>query len=910
MTLQELEKFGIPSSVINLWSQRQGESLLPVQSRAVRRGLLGEGRVADPSPIRMLISAPTGSGKSFCAEMAMLKALTERKKVVLLLPLKSLVEQWSRTMESTYAQLGIRTLVVTGDYPDNDVPFTRGHYQVAIVVYEKMDQLLTRHLDALGSIGLVVIDEIQSIAESGRGAILERLLTKIVASVYEPSLLGLSAVIGDSESAGGRLADWLDASFVEETHRPVDLLRGIVAEGSFRFRSFNSGVDGSEPFLINSEDDRFEGFIEHLKNEHATTIVFLKSRRETVACAMRFASAVNWPSANKAIAELEDEEPSYLIRSLRQVLSYSIAFHNADLSLGQRRVVEEAFVQNEIRVIFSTTTLAMGVDFPADSVYLETARYQQGVYGNRPTLVPVSRAEFDNMTGRAGRIGRCGSRSRQSNNNRCSGRAIMLADSEFDRDILWNRYIVPESSTTIESAFESIPLTDWVLNLIVAGLASSVTDLAHVLHQTFYARINQPREMVLVGAVEQLIASSLIIESRLGSLQVTPLGQEVAGSGLTVKQVNYIRAVLGEHQPDSLDGWTAFALGLPDWRLPSGFANHFEAISGLIPRRLYGEYEGLISELAFLSLEPIEGRRWGDEMTAKVKALMLLHDWCRLVPVEEIEQRFQVHLGQILTVGETASHFVGAMIRLARVESVIASDTVKQRGYAFSLRYGLPFELAELQAECGSLLNRTDIGALYRVGIDSLVVLMQSSSDVLSGAIKSKAKLGKLYKILKQSKEELEMRLETTSGSSPVTGAPITTGAVMPIGQPRTIEIDGSCEGERFLVRIDGFPIRLTGKSFKYFAKLAWARRFGESGWLYKEEIEIGFNQARYLYRMKNEIANGLKMNWPVIENNRLGYYRLMIDSSSISLNFDNLRDHPDYEVRGLVANTDENRVN
>ena len=65
---------------------------------------------------------------------------------------------------------------------------------------------------------------------------------------------------------------------------------------------------------------------------------------------------------------------------------------------------------------------------------------------------------------------------------------------------------------------------------------------------------------------------------------------------------------------------------------------------------------------------------------------------------------------------------------------------------------------------------------------------------------------------------------------------------------------------------------------------------------------EIGFNQARYLYRMKNEINAELRADWPIIENNRLGYYRLDVDPGRIQINVENLKGHPDYEIRSLTA--------
>ena len=127
---------------------------------------------------------------------------------------------------------------------------------------------------------------------------------------------------------------------------------------------------------------------------------------------------------------------------------------------------------------------------------------------------------------------------------------------------------------------------------------------------------------------------------------------------------------------------------------------------------------------------------------------------------------------------------------------------------------------------------------------------------------------------------------------------------------PEMIEVDGSSDGERYLVKINGFPVRLTGKSFKYFVKLAWSRLNRDSGWIYKEDIEIGFNQARYLYRMKNEIGENLSFVWPMIENNRLGYYRLNADPSRIRINLDNLKKHPDYEVSSIFAGQGTGSVN
>jgi len=115
-----------------------------------------------------------------------------------------------------------------------------------------------------------------------------------------------------------------------------------------------------------------------------------------------------------------------------------------------------------------------------------------------------------------------------------------------------------------------------------------------------------------------------------------------------------------------------------------------------------------------------------------------------------------------------------------------------------------------------------------------------------------------------------------------------------------SIVVDGSNQGEKYLVHINDLPVPLTRKSFMYFTRLAWFRQ-QENGWTWKEDLEQGFNQARYLYRMKNEIWGALgEKDWPVIENNRPGYYRLDAPPGVISFNIDLLKQHDHYQVREL----------
>jgi hypothetical protein len=267
------------------------------------------------------------------------------------------------------------------------------------------------------------------------------------------------------------------------------------------------------------------------------------------------------------------------------------------------------------------------------------------------------------------------------------------------------------------------------------------------------------------------------------------------------------------------------------------------------------------------------------------------------MPVQKLEEQFQMHLGQILNLGESAAHLVSSIGRILQA----TNGENRLRGMfddcAFSLRYGLPASYREIHGYFGNILNRADFAILEKAGIESASQLCQSDLKMLEDLFINKDKLKKINEIIETIKQEVYMDTRTEA----VRSGGHNFNPAMFI-EPETIEIDGSYQGERYLVKINGFPLRLTGKSFKYFTKLAWSRLHADSGWIYKEDIEHGFNQARYLYRMKGEISSGLNSSWSIVENNRLGYYRLDADPSKIKINVENLRNHPDFELRALAA--------
>lgn len=71
-----------------------------------------------------------------------------------------------------------------------------------------------------------------------------------------------------------------------------------------------------------------------------------------------------------------------LNKQLGQCLLQGVAFHHAGMDPTDRTLIETAFYNQEILVLCTTGTLAMGVNLPAHLVILKGTRYYCGMQGN------------------------------------------------------------------------------------------------------------------------------------------------------------------------------------------------------------------------------------------------------------------------------------------------------------------------------------------------------------------------------------------------------------------------------------------------------------------------------------------------------------------------------------------------
>jgi len=514
--IYDLRRYGLPETLLDIWVQQQGEFLLPVQEVAVQRYGLFDGR-------SLVISSPTSSGKTFVGEMAAMRAAFAGKRVLYLTPLRALADEKFHTFRTRYDAYGIKVVVATRDRREFDRDIEQGDFHLAVLVYEKLAQLLVRQPHLLRTVALVVVDELQMLGDPDRGPGLELSLAKLLGSVPRPQILGLSAVLREAQE----VAQWLQAELLFHEERPVELYQGVLQKGQFRYKTYNTGDTGEERLAaVESRDPRqiLSANVKHLVERGEQVLVFLKSKRDTMQCALALANALALPPAQEALQALEGLEETALKAQLRAAFTGGVAFHHADLTPEERGVVETHYRQGGLQVIACTTTLAFGVNLPASTVFLESTKWATDPRTGAALEVPLSWAEYENISGRAGRLG-----------FHERGRSVLIALNQFQADWLWRSYILGEYEQ-LRPAPGQKGLVDRVLNLIASKLCLTSEEVHAFFALTYLGFQRGGKTDGLSAEIEKILAAlvrgQLIRADDEGRLEATTLGEVAARKGI------------------------------------------------------------------------------------------------------------------------------------------------------------------------------------------------------------------------------------------------------------------------------------------------------------------------------------------------------------------------------------------
>jgi len=253
-------------------------------------------------------------------------------------------------------------------------------------------------------------------------------------------------------------------------------------------------------------------------------LVFTESRREASDFANAYSQGCKRAADGFAVAEELDlfSEPTEASEQLRENAERKVAFHTADLTPQERRVIEQGFLDSRFEVCFATSTLAAGVNFPFKSVVFPKLTYQWGDrQGNR-----IPRGEYRNMSGRAGRLGM-----------HEEGYAVLLPRNDLELHHA-NKLVLPENDK-VESQLVGLSMRRAVLILVSSGIVDLRDKLPEFFQNTLYWHLTLERNPAKLQrilekaeqAVDWLLDAQLI-EQHDETLLATPFGKATSISGL------------------------------------------------------------------------------------------------------------------------------------------------------------------------------------------------------------------------------------------------------------------------------------------------------------------------------------------------------------------------------------------
>jgi ATP-dependent RNA helicase HelY len=376
----------------------------------------------------VLVSVPTGAGKTVVAEHAVRLALAAGERAFYTTPIKALSNQKYADLVAEHG--GANVGLLTGDRVVN------GDAPAVVMTTEVLRNMIYAGSSALDRVRFVVLDEVHYLQDAYRGPVWEEV---IIHAPQHIRLVCLSATVSNARE----LAEWIASvrgptATVLSDHRPVPLDHHLMV----------SDREQPEPSVLpilvdgrpNPEGERLDAaradervrargrpgrarrrfhtprrleVLEVLQERSMLpAIVFIFSRAacdEATGVCLDAGIRLTDGAERDRILEIAEARTAVLADGDLDILGYDrwlaalqagIAPHHAGMVPPFKEAVEDCFVEGLVKVVFATETLALGINMPARSVVIEKLTKYTGE--GHEMLTP---AEYTQLTGRAGRRG-------------------------------------------------------------------------------------------------------------------------------------------------------------------------------------------------------------------------------------------------------------------------------------------------------------------------------------------------------------------------------------------------------------------------------------------------------------------------------------------------------------------------
>jgi superfamily II RNA helicase len=387
--------------------QFQGFTLNPFQVKAAESIQAGKS---------VLVSAPTGAGKTLVAEYAIHDALQRGRRVIYTAPIKALSNQKFRDFRASEHQVGI----MTGDVTLNP------QAPLLIMTTEIFRNTIFEDPRRLSDVDFAIFDEIHFMDDPERGSVWEE---SIIFAPENVRFICLSATVSNLDQFGNWIREVrkhpLDVILWDR--RPVPLAHKLfhTETGVFNLEQLRPAQEKALRALRRTHGRRGRHHHEGPNVLHAASrmlldelvdkrmlpiLYFCFSRRECEIKADRNAHRELLSHGEQERLDTLFGEVCRLyqlnwstdpeLASIRRRALLGIGYHHAGMLPIHKEVVERLFTSGLLKLLFTTETFALGINMPARTVVFNSLRKFTGQgFGYMMTR------EYLQMAGRAGRQG-------------------------------------------------------------------------------------------------------------------------------------------------------------------------------------------------------------------------------------------------------------------------------------------------------------------------------------------------------------------------------------------------------------------------------------------------------------------------------------------------------------------------
>lgn len=392
--------------------------------------LAAAARAVDPTD-DLVIALPTSAGKTRIAELCILRALADIKRVIYVTPLRALSAQIERVLAKTFVPLGgtVTSLYGASGATIADTK-TLASASVVVATPEKLDFAIRQDPDVLNDVGLIVFDEGHMIGVGSREIRYEVLIQRLLrrADAVTRRIVCLSAMFNADDPYFKDFADWLRSDVpgnpVNVQWRPT---RQRLATLDWSSRS-NTGrlsfLDDEKPFVPKFVEQREPRkprkkpfptndveFCICAANAFArdghTVLVYSPQKSQIEPLAREFRHMHD----QGFLENVKSPQPEHLSVALAigrewlgkdhaavRALEVGVGTHHGALPRPFLNAVEELLDARRLSIVVASPTLAQGIDLACSVlIFRSLRRYEGGQWA------PISAAEFSNVVGRSGR---------------------------------------------------------------------------------------------------------------------------------------------------------------------------------------------------------------------------------------------------------------------------------------------------------------------------------------------------------------------------------------------------------------------------------------------------------------------------------------------------------------------------